>query len=66
MPENNQPDSPGTPGTGGTPDQSNPIDPELIRQVTDKVFAMLVEDLRIEQERVRYGTQLGRRSIGGR
>lgn len=65
MPENEAPVSSISPGTGGTSAQVIRIDPDLIRQVTDKVFAMLVEDLRIEQERVRYGTQQGRRSIGG-
>jgi len=66
MPENNEPVSPGTPGTNGTPAQRNQIDPELVRQVTDKVLAMLVEDLRIEQERLRYGVKQGSRSLGGR
>ena len=50
---NSQPLS-GTPAESpGTPNQGGQITPELVRQVADKVYALLVKELCIEKERRR-------------
>jgi hypothetical protein len=43
------------PGASSPPDPQKPgrITPELVRQVADKVYQRLLEDLRIERERSR-------------
>lgn len=42
------------------------ITPELIKKVTERVYAMLLEDLRREKERGRRQNQGARRLFGGR
>jgi hypothetical protein len=40
----------------GTSNQGDQLTPELVRQVADKVYTMLVKELDIEKERHRLGT----------
>lgn len=47
--------------SGGAAGNGNQITPELVRQVAEKVYAMLLRDLRIEMER----HQPSRRDISG-
>lgn len=45
---------------------SGEITPELVRKIARQVYAMLVADLRIENERARRSTQRARKNQGGR
>lgn len=53
------PEQSGSQSSGGS--NANAITPELVRQVAEKVYAMLLRDLKIEMERLRAS----RRDISG-
>lgn len=42
------------------------ITPELVNQVADKVYAMLMLDIKIEKERERFSYQSSNQRYGGR
>lgn len=53
MPENQQPASNTGATTSSVAAGSTPITPELVRQVAERVYAMLLHDLRLGRERRR-------------
>ncbi len=54
MSENNRhPPSDSSAGGSENADQGSALNPELVRQVADKVYALFLDDLRIERERRR-------------
>jgi hypothetical protein len=55
---NNQYDSPGRSGVTGTKTQ---LTPELVQQVTDKVYKLFLKDVKQENERRRLQNQHYRR-----
>lgn len=52
--------------TDGSNDFPSAITPELVREVTDKVYRMLLRDLRYERERMHRTPTASYRSHGGR
>ena len=57
----NQPDgsAPSKPGEESTKQME--ITPELVRAISDRIYAMLLQDLRIERERERLYVRDGRK-----
>jgi hypothetical protein len=53
-----------TTGYPGSSNQGNRLTPELVSQVADKVYAMLIAELRIEKERHRLESS-GRDNLPG-
>jgi hypothetical protein len=55
----------GADSSAGYTGESGALTPDLVRQVADRVFAMIIEELHIEQERQRFEKSGWRGKVGG-
>jgi hypothetical protein len=64
MPETAPTDTPNTPSPADNA-QATALTPELVKQVTERVYALLLADLKIERERQRWQPATQPTSRGG-
>ncbi len=60
----NAPQSTNRAEPSATKDHASAVTPSLVREVTEKVYALWLRDLRLDQERARRG-QIGNMTRGG-